>query len=114
MEKENFKNILYKIIGNNIKAKRKELNMSQENLALKMDVARSTLSNIEIGRHQIPLYTLYDLAELFHVDIFDIIPPYKTVLEDYNKNIDDFDKVLSKKLNPEQLESVKQILNDLV
>lgn len=39
-------------IGEQIKKRRQELNMTQEDLAQKLNVARSTISNWEIGLSQ--------------------------------------------------------------
>lgn len=68
------RNSLYKIIGSKIKLKREELRISQAELSEKLNLSRSSISNIEIGRHQIQLTTLYEIAIELGIDIKNLIP----------------------------------------
>ncbi len=52
----------YTILGQNIAKRRKELNMSQENLAELIDVSRVYISSIESGHRKIYTSTLVRIA----------------------------------------------------
>lgn len=111
---QDFKGILYTIIGNRIKVKRKEQGLSQEDLSFRLNLGRSSISNIEIGRHQIPLFTLYDLSILLKCNIYDIIPTYDEVIEVLNSEIKEYSKLLeAQNLNNSQRESVEEILKKI-
>ena len=111
---QDFKNTLNKIIGLRIKSKRKDLNLSQDALAKYLDLRRTSISNIELGRHQIPLYLLYKLSVLLKTDIIEIIPTYNEIIELMDSEINEYSKILeSKKLNNIERESVKNILKNI-
>lgn len=60
-------------IGKNIRAKRKQKEISQEELAESLHVTRQAISNWETGKTQPDLETLERLASAFECDIQDII-----------------------------------------
>lgn len=73
--------ILYESIGNNIKKMRKIKKLGQQDLAEKISLSRSSLSNIEIGNHQPSIYTIYEIILALECKIEDILPSleiYKT------------------------------------
>ncbi len=82
---------LYVSIGKKIKDARKKARLSQEGLAKKISLSRSSLSNIEIGKHQPSLYTLYELALALNCEIQDLLPS----IEDY-KSKSEIDEKYSK------------------
>ncbi len=84
-------NNLYASIGKKIKDSRKQARLSQEALAKKISLSRSSLSNIEIGKHQPSLYTLYELALALNCEIQDLLPS----IEDY-KSVSEIDEKYSK------------------
>ena len=102
---EGFKINLYKLIGEKIKTKRSSLKMSQSNLAKELSVSRSTISNIEVGRHQIPIYLLYKVSNILKIEVNELLPQYEDIvassslesnLEDYlkNRNLSSKDRVV--------------------
>lgn len=64
------------VIGKKLKQLRKSRGMTQEQVAEKVDITRSTISNYEIGRRTPHLKDLSALAEVFGVglDYFGISP----------------------------------------
>lgn len=60
-------------IGKNIKKKRVELNMSQDELAEKMFMTRQTISNYEIGKRNPSIETLQQLSEVFGCDLEELL-----------------------------------------
>lgn len=64
------------VIGKKLKQLRKSKGMTQEQVAEKVDITRSTISNYEIGRRTPHLKDLSALAEVFGVglDYFGVSP----------------------------------------
>lgn len=111
---QDFKSTLFIIIGERIKAKRKEQGMSQNDLSKHLKLGRSSISNIEIGRHQVPLSVLYEISQILKVSINYFIPPVEEVIQTLNSEKKEYSKILnSKKLNKDERDSVKEILNNL-
>jgi len=52
-----------------LKEKRKEFGLTQEELAEKLQVSRSAISNWEIGRNYPDIQTLISLAKTFNVSL---------------------------------------------
>ncbi|MDY8136918.1 helix-turn-helix transcriptional regulator [Aquimarina sp. 2201CG5-10] len=73
----NKSDILYETIGNNIKRIRKSKKLGQQELAKKISLSRSSLSNIEIGNHQPSIYTIYEIALALKCQIEDLLPSLK-------------------------------------
>lgn len=111
---QEFKEVIYKIIGDRIKTKRKEQGLSQEDLSKHLKVGRSSISNIEIGRHQVPLYVLYEISSLLKLDVHDILPTYEEVVKSLNSDIIEYSKILeARNLSENQRESVESIIKDI-
>lgn len=63
-------------IGGNLKALRKKVNLSQEEVAAKLElmglsVSREMLSQMELGRYSIRVSVLIALKQIYRVDSFD-------------------------------------------
>lgn len=111
--KKDFKSALYQIIGSQIKTKRTELNLSQEDLALKVDLARTSISNIEVGRQQVTISVLYDICHELQIDIHQILPTYIEVQDSIDIKPDYLDILKSADLNLESSEKIELILKNL-
>ena len=64
-----------KAIGENIRLMRIKLNMSQENMAMELDLSTGAYSNLERGKTEITINRLFKLAEIFGVQAVDLIHP---------------------------------------
>ena len=60
-------------VGKMIKKLREEANMTQDNLAEKMNVTRQAVSNWENGKTSPDIDTLFRLSQVFNVSIEDNI-----------------------------------------
>ena len=56
-------------IGDQIKQKRKELNMTQEDLAKQLNVSRSTISNWEINRNYPDINSIVSLSTILEIPL---------------------------------------------
>ena len=66
---------LYSSIGNTIKSRRCELDLTQEQLALKVGVKRTSITNIESGGQKLPLHLLYRISLALDTDVAQLLPP---------------------------------------
>ena len=75
-----FNAALYKLVGERLKELRSSAGYSQEELAQKIGIlSRTSISNIETGRHQPPLHTLSHLSKALNTEIHYILPTYEEV-----------------------------------
>ncbi len=71
---ENF----YKIIGEKIRISRQALGISQSELAEKIGLRRTSITNIESGQQKIQIFTLYLISENLKIPIFSLFPAVET------------------------------------
>lgn len=81
-------------IGTQIKKRRKELNLSQEDLANKIGVSRSAVSNWEIERNYPDLQLIVSLSEVLGVSLDDLLKENNDIVK---KISDDTTKRISEK-----------------
>jgi len=60
-------------IGLLVQARRKELGLSQENVASAMQMADSSISNMEKGEHQFAYPTLKELAKVLEMTVLELV-----------------------------------------
>lgn len=60
---------IYIIIGDTIRQQRRNANMTQQELAARLGLLRTSISNIEAGRQRLPIHTLCAIASLFHIPV---------------------------------------------
>jgi len=68
----------YKNLGSRIKTARKRVLLTQESLAEKVSLTRTTVTNIEKGRQQLLVHTLVDIAKVLNVSVEVLIPSQQT------------------------------------
>lgn len=70
-------------LGKRIKELRKSRNLKQDDLALKLNISRGQISNLENGRRSLNLRQLETLCSLFNVDMsyFGIEPDVKETVQ---------------------------------
>ena len=65
---------IYFIIGRKIKETRTRLSITQTELAKKIGMVRTSLTNIESGEQKLPIHVLYKIADILKVPITDLLP----------------------------------------
>lgn len=109
-----YKDTLYKIIGNKIKSLREDLKISQHELSQRLDISRSSISNIEVGRHQVPLHLLYEISNVFQTDIKSLLPTFEDITSYMNQEINDYSPFLeSTALEDEQIKNISAIIKNI-
>jgi DNA-binding XRE family transcriptional regulator len=79
--------LLYQKLGQRIRRKREVANLTQTQLAERVGVLRTSITNIEAGRQKAPLHIIYELCAVLEVDIKDILPPLNELVETQNSTI---------------------------
>lgn len=57
-----------------MKARREQLRVSQADIALRVGLLRTSITNIEAGRQKPPLHVLYDICEALRLEVADVLP----------------------------------------
>jgi DNA-binding XRE family transcriptional regulator len=99
---------IYKNIGQMIKKSRqnhKPSPISQQTLARKANLSRTSIVNIEKGKHHIQIHTLFSIAQSLNVGLIELLPTIDT-----EKTL----KITSStELTPQNENSVKKIINKI-
>ena len=89
------------MLGNNLKTMRKKTGLSQEELAKKLDLSRSTYNSYEQDICEPPLDVLCKLADVFNVSIDELIGHTQKKLsftrDDLLDKINNYSKMISDK-----------------
>ena len=72
-------NTLCKIIGNNIRNKRKFLNIKQDELALLAEIDRSYMGRIERGEVNLTVDKLYQIARTLQCEVMELLPSHDEI-----------------------------------
>jgi len=70
-----FANRIYGLLGKQIRAARQEAGLTQDELAQKVGLTRTSITNIEQGQQRIHIHTLYKIAQVLNKPIADFMPP---------------------------------------
>ncbi len=65
---------LYALIGERVRRRRDELDLTQEALAKRAGATRPTISNLERGRQHVPLHVLQAVANALGWDVHALLP----------------------------------------
>ena len=69
---------LYKTVGARLREARRAAKLTQEELASRVSLTRTSVTNIEKGRQKVLLHTLVELAKAVQVPVYDLIPDMHT------------------------------------
>jgi len=104
-------NVINKLIGEKIETLRKSRKFSQKLLSSKVGLSRTSIVNIEKGRHQSSIPILYKFAEFFSVPINVLLPSIDEILR--RSSVDKkFDTILNdSNLNETSIDILKDLFN---
>lgn len=89
---------LYREFGRLIRKRRKDAGLSQDDLAGRVGLARTSITNIEQGRQHVSLHVLYQLSNAVGVQPHELLPNKSSFL----KQNDNLEKQLEKVPLPEE------------
>lgn len=83
---------VYLELGVRVRQRRDELKLTQEQLAKRIGISRSSLANIERGRHYAPVHLLLALAEALQVEMGELLPTHEQLnaLVDMSRGVPKF------------------------
>src|SRR5437764_15429219 len=73
---------LYRAVGQSVRDARKRAGLTQEALARAADLARTSITNIEMGNQQPTLYALWRMADAIGVSPCELLPPWPRATSD--------------------------------
>lgn len=82
---------LYRVVGAKIRDARSRTNLSQGEIARRLNLSRSSVTNIENGNQRISLLDLYKLADTLNVDITDLLPTKHDLSRPPNRAVEKID-----------------------
>ena len=88
------KDFLYETIAKRIKSRRERALLTQADLAKKVHLLRTSVSNIEAGLQRPPLHVLYEICEALNMEILELLPEKGVVRSARSVSLDDVEKVL--------------------
>jgi transcriptional regulator with XRE-family HTH domain len=65
---------LYRLIGERLRTRRMAMGLTQEDLAARAGIRRTSITNIESGRQKLPIHLLYQLCAILGVEIGAVLP----------------------------------------
>ena len=89
---DNDKDRFYTKIGQLIKHARSRTDLSQADLALKANMSRASIVNIEKGRQHPPLHLLWTFSEILNVNVSSLIPDFQPSTNEVNPIFEKFIK----------------------
>ncbi len=72
--------ILYRELGQRIKAERNRLKLTQAKLAEESGVSRATIAVIEVGKQSTPLHVVYKLCLALNIEVTNLLPSNNEVI----------------------------------
>lgn len=94
---------IYKQIGELVRVKRELYALTQDELATRVGLTRTSITNIEKGRQRVQVHTLYAIADALRSSPFEFLPVPKSLPE--------IDVHLPKELNPKEQVWVRSVLS---
>lgn len=88
-------NILYISIGNKIKELRKLKGIGQEDLSNQISLSRSSISNIETGKHQPSISLIYEICIALDCKINDLLPSIEDFITSKYSIKDEYNDILN-------------------
>lgn len=92
---------IYRGVGRKIRQTRENEHLSQDSLAKRLGISRTSMVNIEAGRQRAPLHLLWQIAELLETKLILLIPSPEELLAPRDQTI----------LDKEMMEQIKDEAN---
>ncbi|QMV42665.1 helix-turn-helix domain-containing protein [Cohnella cholangitidis] len=74
--------LIYTEIGRKIREERDKKGWTQQELSDMVELTRSSIANIELGRQKIQVHVLYTFAKLFGINPTDLMPQTNQIYQD--------------------------------
>lgn len=106
-----FSSALFKILGDRIKKRREESDLSQGELSERIKLGRTSISNIEAGRQQTPLNILYEICAALDIDVHAILPTYAEIQQQITPEEQELDRYIENlEIDPATLDQIRRLI----
>jgi transcriptional regulator with XRE-family HTH domain len=95
---------LYREIGELVRAEREQAHVTQDELAARVGLTRTSITNIEKGRQKVQVHTLYAIAGILRISAYNLLPATEF------PEVKALEVKLPKTLRPAEMAWVKNIL----
>ena len=92
---------IYRGVGRKIRQTRENQRLSQDSLAQRLGISRTSMVNIEAGRQRAPLHVLWQIAELLETKLILLIPGPEELLAPQNQAV----------LDKEMMKQIEEVAN---
>src|SRR6266700_2734968 len=92
---------IYRGLGRKIRQTRENQRLSQDSLAQRLGISRTSMVNIEAGRQRAPLHVLWQIAELLETKLTLLIPGPEELLAPQNQAV----------LDKEMMKQIEEVAN---
>jgi len=92
---------IYREVGRKIRQTRENQHLSQDSLAKRLGISRTSMVNIEAGRQRTPLHVLWQIAELLETKLTLLIPTPEELLAPENQTV----------LDREMMKQIEEVAN---
>ncbi len=92
---------IYRGVGRKIRQTRENQRLSQDSLAQRLGISRTSMVNIEAGRQRAPLHVLWQIAELLETKLILLIPSPEELLAPQNLAV----------LDKEMMKQIEEVAN---
>ena len=92
---------IYRGVGRKIRQTRENQHLSQDSLAQRLGISRTSMVNIEAGRQRTPLHVLWQIAELLETKLTLLIPTPEELLAPQNQTV----------LDREMMKQIEEVAN---
>jgi transcriptional regulator with XRE-family HTH domain len=68
---------LYRVFGSRVRARREEMSITQEELGSRVDLSRTSITNIEKGRQRVLLHQMVEIAQALGTAPTELLDPFE-------------------------------------
>lgn len=104
--------IMYKQIGARLKTQRRDIGITQIELARQVEVSRTSVTNIEAGLQKLPLHLLYRICSVLQLEASEVLPSVKEVTVEKKETVE-YDDGRSQEMSPSAASFVREVLEDI-
>jgi transcriptional regulator with XRE-family HTH domain len=97
---------VYTVVGKRVRAGRAQVRLTQDQLAQRVGLTRSSITNLELGRQKIQVHTLCAIADALRLPVTSLLPDKPTAVSSTIK-----DELKGKHLDPAERAWAARILN---
>lgn len=102
---------LYQVLGGKIRDARTSRQLSQGDVAQRLSLSRSSITNIENGLQKISLLDLYKVAEAFEIDLVELLPARLELTQPQTPPNDKIDS--DNRFSSSEKKELKKVVNQL-